>query len=397
MKNRIQESFFCNEIQFLLTCCNYQISSNINNFSNISNVSKLNWDFIYEVSIEQKIFPLVYQTASKAFPDQIPEEMLLKFKNLYRINAARNFYLTSSLLTIIDLFQDNKIKAVPLKGPVLTEFLFNSFKQRAYADLDILVKIDDTTKAWELLCNEGFQPMVNLNDSQKTLYINNEDHITFTKDQLIIELHWELSGRYLSNAIYFEHIADGIIPSTLLERNIPNISPEYLFVYLSVHATKHGWSNIDQILCLTKLVNNNRLKWHQIEKLGTNWKCRNICYLGLALTERVFNTKIPEELSHKIKKDKLLQKLIAKTTNNLVNIITKKQPHQHDRFSLFHAHVRDSFSEKFLHFFNLLFNPSEKEWLYFPVPASLSFIHYFLRPIRLIAHKLTPKKTSDSP
>jgi hypothetical protein len=54
------------------------------------------------------------------------------------------------------------------------------------------------------------------------------------------------------------------------------------------------------------------------------------------------------------------------------------------RYSSIHFLIRDSAWDAVRYAARLLFRPTVKEWMYFPVDRRFSFIHYVLRPLRLI-------------
>ena len=53
------------------------------------------------------------------------------------------------------------------------------------------------------------------------------------------------------------------------------------------------------------------------------------------------------------------------------------------RYNLFHLLVRDNVIDSIRYLLRLIFRPTNVEWLWLRFPASLSFLYYFLRPLRL--------------
>jgi hypothetical protein len=50
--------------------------------------------------------------------------------------------------------------------------------------------------------------------------------------------------------------------------------------------------------------------------------------------------------------------------------------------------VRDHCSEKIRHIIQTVMRPTKEDWRRFPLPASISFLHYLLRPARLFSELL---------
>jgi len=66
------------------------------------------------------------------------------------------------------------------------------------------------------------------------------------------------------------------------------------------------------------------------------------------------------------------------------------------KFSPFHVWIRDSVKDRIRYVLRLSCSPTIKEWIHFPVPATLSFIHFFLRPIRLIKESIEERRAEKA-
>lgn len=379
------------ESNFVLLCaCNEPDVERRGKIIEMASTSDLNWDLVVETSMKHKVFPLLYKNIKLLLLDKLPEHILKKLKTLNFNIATKNFYMLSFLSRILDLFEKNNICAIPFKGPVLSQDAYGDIGLRSYADLDILVSKKKALQSWKLLLENKFQPQLKLKDAQKQKYIKSEDHMTFSKGIIYVELHWEMSGIYLPYPLTYEHVEIRKRKIMINNQVFLNLSLEDLIIYLCVHGTKHGWENIEQICIITQIIKSNQsVNWALIEKLAVERKCKKMLWLGLYLSFFFFRPSIPDLLMNEIKKNdsilglaqEVITRLFKDSDNVRINNIT-------DRFSLFHIKIRDSYVDKIRYGFRLFFRPTDKEWLYFPVPAYLSFIHYLLRPCRLIFLKL---------
>ena len=115
-------------------------------------------------------------------------------------------------------------------------------------------------------------------------------------------------------------------------------------------------------------------------------------YLGLYLSWQLLDAPIPDSIAKEIEKDKKIRILAQTVVIYMFNEpVTHSRRNITNRFSSFHIDIRDNLSDKIRYCFRLIFGPTSKEWLNFPLPASLSFLHYFLRPYRLISQGLKNK------
>jgi len=345
--------------------------------------SSIDWGVIYNQSLIHKVFPLLYNNIKSILPDYASEETINKFKSTYLTNAKKNLRYAAFLVKLINFLQSYDIAAVPFKGPVLAQDMYNNIELRQFSDLDILVSTCDAVKAWNILENNGFQPELNLSNSQKLKYIKSEDHIPLSKNNICVELHWEMSGLYIQNPLVYEDISKNITKIKFLNTKISNLGLEHLLVYLCIHGAKHGWENIESVSSIASIIY-KELNWKLVETISLKWKCHTILRLGLYLSWRLLNAPIPNDVIQTIKIDKTILKLYLEVISCLsINNTNLKAKDISDRFSLFHIRIRDSFADKLRYIFRLIFRSTDKEWLYYPVPGYLSFLHYFLRPYRL--------------
>ena len=384
----LQEIKHIPELNFILLCAciepDHERCSRIKNAAD----SNLDWDLIYEVSLHHRVFPLLYKNIKDILPNSLPDGIVQKFKNIYVKNATKNLYFSVFLIKVISFLQAHDIFVLPFKGPVLAQDIYTNIELRQFSDLDILVSKKDAVNAWNIFIKDGFQPELDLNNNQKQKYVKSEDHIAFSKGSICVELHWEMSGIYLARPLILEHVSQELGKILFVDREISNLCSEYLLVYLCVHGAKHGWENIEQVCCVAGIIKKN-LDWNLIETLALKWKCQKILKLGLYLSWKLLDTSLPDNVLDNIKKDEtisgLAQEVVAVMFENITN---SKVRDTTDRFSSFHIRIRDSFIDKLRYFFRLVFRPTDKEWLYFPVPGYLSFFHYFLRPCRLVLARL---------
>jgi len=147
----------------------------------------LDWNVIFEESLYQKVFPLVYQNIITIVPNAPPAGILKKYQAIYAKNATKNLYYSAFLIRMSKLFNERNIKFLPFRGPILSEDLYGGIEFRQFSDLDILVSKNDAIDAWQLLLDSGFQSELILNKSQRAAYIKVELNV---RDSFINKLQY---------------------------------------------------------------------------------------------------------------------------------------------------------------------------------------------------------------
>ncbi|MGM0756570.1 MAG: nucleotidyltransferase domain-containing protein [Bacillota bacterium] len=71
-------------------------------------------------------------------------------------NRQKNMVRFQEFQRLLQIFREAKLKAVPLKGAILTPLVYKDYGLRMMSDLDFLIHPDDRKSASILLKNEGF-------------------------------------------------------------------------------------------------------------------------------------------------------------------------------------------------------------------------------------------------
>ncbi len=380
---------FNREINFILLCACVEPDGERRKCIENAADSSLNWDLVYEISLRQRVLPLLYENIKSLLPGKVPARIIEKLNSVYFDNVTRNISLSLFLLKILSLLKENNISAVPFKGPLLAQDVYGDIGLRPFSDLDILVSKNNAFVAWQILLEDGFQTELVLDDGQKHKYIMSEDHMAFSKGNMCVELHWDMFGDYLCKPMKFEDVEESLKESVINNREVPDLSSEDLLLYLCIHGAKHRWGYLEMVCCVAEVIKRKEINWEVVEMMAQKLRCQRIFAVGIYLSWKLLEAPIPGCILEKIKNERIVLELADEVIEDMFKEVASLElKNITDRFSFFHIKVRDSFSDKFRYVLKILFCPSVKEWQYFPVPASFSFVHYLLRPYRLIKTSL---------
>jgi hypothetical protein len=199
------------------------------------------------------------------------------------------------LHNILDGLAAEGIRAMPFKGPVLSEYVYGDIAMRFFSDLDILVAPGDALKARANLLKNGFIPEIRMDDHQAEVYVNHESDFSFSDEDeaFVIELHWRMDGHYLSHGMTLDLLKPHWVEFPVGGRIIPFISPEMLLVYQCIHGCKHIWESIEQISTINEMMKRD-IQWKRVLDIAGELKCVRMLFLGLLLAHRLYGTSIPE-------------------------------------------------------------------------------------------------------
>ena len=383
-------SNFSTELRLLLLCLNDRIyeSKSVEIIELCSNDIK--WEEFKYLVIRHKCLPLIYKLFKDKYADCIPSALIQEMKTAFVTNSARNLYFTAILHKIIEFFNQANIISVPLKGPAISEQLYGDINFRIFSDLDILVPANKAFKAFNILISKGLTPELNLNEKQFNAYMQSEDHIILSTNaqKVNIELHWELSARYLSKPFTFEQIKDQLKIDNFYGKEISTFSKEDHLVYICLHGSKHLWETFElvfQVACLLK----SDLDWERVLLLAQSTHCHKKLLLGLCLCRFFFNCHLPDHIQSQISHDKAIKQLSTYLINILVSPLEENiWDISKSKFTKYQFKTLDRYQDKIRYLFFMVMFPTNNDWASVNLSDRFSFLYYIIRPFRLLFNML---------
>ena len=140
----------------------------------------LDWDALFQESIAQAVFPLVFHTTQEL----LPEEVKRKWEGAFLQNLASNIRVNAAHASLHRLLTEHDIPYVILKGCASARY-YPEPELRTMGDVDFLVDTKDLERCSEILQKSG---MSRIDDG------THDCHRTFTFQHIEYELHWQLTG-----------------------------------------------------------------------------------------------------------------------------------------------------------------------------------------------------------
>jgi len=376
------------ESELLLVCARAVLNDAHKQTIKHMDPKNIDWDYLIQLSIQHRVMPLLYRNLISSGSNSLPDEFMEKLRHLYLSNTTENIYLTRELLKILDLLEKQDILAVPLKGPVLAQYLYEDIGLRQFFDLDILIHRKDILKTRNLLLANRYQDTMHLDDGQFMAFSRTyAQNVFWSHDYRVnLELHWEMSNRHISIEWDLQKLKDRIEIVGLEGKKVNHLQVNELLFYLCLHGTKHYWEVLEMICCVAELIRSHpEINWDRVIGLATRMRSERSLYLGLFLAHDIFGITLPDKILHKITHDSMIYFIAKKVYNNFFRENgTSSEVFIKSQNFLYHMNVRNRLSEKIWFCFDEFIRPKVKDWVVFPLPATLSFLHYLLRPIRLV-------------
>ncbi|GAB4342168.1 MAG: hypothetical protein Kow0089_17030 [Desulfobulbaceae bacterium] len=349
---------------------------------------KVDWPLLHAVSIEHKVFPIVYSNLSRFFPGLIPGEVSGEFRKAFLRISAANHLREMELAAILDSLERVNITVVPFKGPLLTRELFGDSNLRTYVDLDLLVAKGDLRPSIMELMAMDFRFDIDLDPEQYLHLAAAGHHANLVRGELptMVEVHWEMTGRYLSQKMGLEDVAPRLRKVRFLEREVLSLSPEDLLIYLSIHGNRMGWAQLDSILCVAALLRKEKnIDWNFVREEAGRYGALKMVLLGCLLARELYGVDLESNIAGQIDGNRTLRNTGEEVIKHLFPDTKEMMRRQSYWQKLtYHWKMLDKAADRIRFCFTPVFRPTHSDWMWLPLPARFSWLYLFLRPLRLI-------------
>jgi hypothetical protein len=307
-------------------------------------------------------------------------------KSIYIDIVKYNMLLTSELINIMKLLEENDIKAIAFKGPTLAQLAYGDITLRQYVDLDILIEKENLEKSYELFLTKSYLSEIDKKFTKNNLFIEKNSDIQFVenKKNILFELHWKLFRNKFSNTQNNINIYEEIQSMNLNSYNINIFKNELLLVYLCMHGSKHKWERIEWIADIDKLLRKAEdINWKLVVEISKKYNCNKMLNLGLLLSHKLYDTPIHINSIKNLEK-KYYKETIKYILSEMSNITISKSEFNKNYTSFkFHYNLNENLYDKFYFLKKTFFDLSNSDINFLYLSEKFFLVHYFIKPFRL--------------
>lgn len=349
---------------------------------------------------QNRVAPLLRHALKQSGFLLADDPALQKLHCHYRHNAARALQLSHALANLLDRLS-RQIDVIPFKGPMLAAGAYGDISLREAGDLDLLVKQQDIVRAADLLASLGHRPIFptstpreaaflqTLTGDRRARYLRRhcEHHLVSDPSQINVDLHWAIALREFSLEIDTDALWRRA--RTISFQGCPTLAmcPEDELLVLCVNGAKDCWNRLNRVCDLAMLLTNApSLDWDLIVTSADKVRTRRIVLLGPALTNGLLGAPLPAGIVDEINRDQTLG-VIASRMGRKMLLGCSTEPSSRLAGFLFLLRMRDGWRERYEYCIAQL-RPGVGDWSALPLPEALSFLHYVVRPFRLLGRHL---------
>jgi hypothetical protein len=335
----------------------------------------LRYDVLLERARTHGLIPLVYHRLRALDFRGILPPARRELTDTFAINAIRNVLLTQELVRVLAQLGAAGVPVIPLKGIALAESLYGDPALRTCADLDILVQPNDVAESLRLLRSSGYEARFGEPSLVRLFARYGKDCLLMREDTRSVyplQVHCGLICGGPAERRVLAEIWSDAAPQPFHAAPAYAMSPEWEFLYLAVHAARHGLFPFKWLVDLDWLVVRGALDWKKVQEKARRMGWERAVRSCFAACAALLETPVPEPFAAGTPPP-APARLYASAPG----------PLELPRATIFPVSLLPTLSQKLQFLASRLFVPNVADCEFFHLPSALFFLYYFLRPWRL--------------
>jgi hypothetical protein len=331
-----------------------------------------------------RIAPLLALRLEKACPAWYASD-----KASWLREEARKSRVVAGLLAcecgrLIEAFQGAGIHTTAYKGVALSALLYQDAGTRVSGDIDLIVCKNRVAAASQCLCSLGYHPIEALDERGllERMWENQAWVFRRRSGWPVVDLHWRIARSRIAMLGDSELWLQRCQTVQLANEEVSTLSLEAYLVALCLHGTRHSWRQLRWVCDIGQILTDGRLDAASAVCLADQMGLRRILAVGISQAQSLLEVGVAGPLADCI--DRRAVRIAAQMREDM---FTSDKPRWGPLLSVvtwfwLRERWRDRLASAVCLFRHIL-RPSLQDYAVFPLPDSLSFMYYAIRPFRL--------------
>ena len=379
------ENSFQKEEKFIISCVNAVVAGQKFPVEGVD-LKKLDWNRVINLSAIHRVIPTVGFTILNISTTGIPAEVKLYFSDACMTIGLNNFYLTTELLSILNLSRENNIAAIPLKGPLLSVMAYGNIGLREFTDIDILVRKPDLPNVVKRIFDAGYKSEWLGTGLMK---FENECEFLVNKFGRIskLDIHWKVIEDYYGTPYSSDELIARSVEKIFVHSKILLPRTEDVLLCTIMHHGKNDWKELRYIADLAGLISQQKaIDWKFVSLKSKELGLEGNLMLGIYLATRMFFLENSDETFQSFKANPAIMHIGNRILKQYFSDLTDYTPGE----IKFNFSAQQKLNPRVNYFFFLkqtffeLIRPKVIDVKGMNLPQGFYFIYYFRRFFRLL-------------
>lgn len=356
---------------------------------------KIDYEKVLKLATHHRVKPLVYHGLQHVQEElQFPKEVLATLERACKSITFRNLQLTAKMVQLVSNLQELGIPVLPYKGSVLAVDAFGDLSNRAFNDIDILIKLEDYDKVRQYLIDQNYETE-NIPDTILKNYFKHHCEIAFRTSTNAhtfheVDVHWLFGQRMDQLDFSLDDIQNFTKSVQQFGLQFTSLNADGNLILTALHhGGKERWRRLKEINDITAILNQfqESLDWDCICDTAKQWKVENLVWASIGMADFFYDVVVPDKI-----RDKINQPSIQRIVKQHIGRILEQE--DYEKFATenvfgkiwFHIKIRKSWLIKFkVIWYNILliFTPNKNDFSGLEISSLAYFKLVIFKPIRL--------------
>jgi hypothetical protein len=299
------------------------------------------------------------------------------------------------LVRVVGHLESQGIRVMPFKGPVLGTMAYGNLAFRQSLDLDLLVQPDHYSRAEHLIRELGYVPFRSLTPKERVDFVewHASDDYWHPEKKIMVELHYDFFKDIVAEVLDDQGAWSRHEHMPFAGTTVRRLALEDLVIHVCAHGAQHRWSKLKWLCDLAGLIRRqSAINWDRVEERSADTGSRRMVHLGLFLVNRCLEVPLPNRFHNPTFPDATTKRLADTVRQDWLFAPPDTDVDPIQEF-WFHFREREHWRDRtpyVLHSVRLAVRPTEKDHTFLPLPPSLDWLYYLVRPVRLARDYLLP-------
>jgi hypothetical protein len=318
----------------------------------------IDWFVLVEMAMKHDVSGILCKVLLEISKTVVPEAIMLacqqKLRQQRLINEAAQQQLTELLIKL----NTAGIEAVPFKGITLAMSAYGDISLRSFRDLDFLIREEQIEACLSQLRELGYHHEHGLSPKQWQEFVDYAGQDILFGQGLPVEPHWALAPRTLSLDIDYIRLWERVSSTSFNGQTVLTLSPEDELIILCMHGSKHEWSKLKWVVDLSLFIRSHTdIDWDIIMNRAQSQGLSRIVIFGLALTQRLVGSAIPESVIQWMDKDAFALRESAKLAANYFEA-AQREERPNSQLHYFRWIIRERYLDRCRYLYRTLTQPT---------------------------------------